>query len=224
MDDLLLAGATGLVGREVARLWVAESFDHGGTLHQLVRRAGSAATGAGLAEVIATDFARLPALPRAAAAICCLGTTIKTAGSAAAFRAVDFDAVIAFARAARAAGVQCFAVVSALGADARSRNLYSRTKGELELALREVGFQRLVIARPSLLVGHRTALNQPPRAGEQVAIALTRPLAWAIPAAWRPIDATVVARALLRAATGAAVHTGSGVLDNTRLKREGRRS
>ena len=105
----LLAGASGLIGRELARQW-----DGPGLLHLLVRRPleirGVAAP---LQRVHLLDFAALPALPRAVEAYCCLGTTIKAAGSQAAFRAVDFDAVLAFARAAQSAGVQRFAVVSA---------------------------------------------------------------------------------------------------------------
>ena len=145
------------------------------------------------------DFAALPALPRAVEAYCCLGTTIKAAGSQAAFRAVDFDAVLAFARAAQSAGVQRFAVVSALGASPRSPGFYNRVKGEMEEALAGLGFASLVIARPSLLAGDRSALGQPARPGERLALALTAPLAPLIPKTWRPIAAATVARALRRA-------------------------
>jgi uncharacterized protein YbjT (DUF2867 family) len=138
-------------------------------------------------------------LPAADAAACALGTTIKAAGSQPAFRAVDFDAVLAFARAAREAGVARFAVVSALGASARSGNFYSRTKGEMEDALARLGFTSLVIARPSLLSGARRALGQPPRPAEDIAIAATRPFLPFIPLPWRPIAAATVARAMLAA-------------------------
>jgi uncharacterized protein YbjT (DUF2867 family) len=187
----LLAGGSGLVGRELAGLWPGP-----GTLHLLLR---SALPAGQHQQVHLVDFKALPALPPAHDAYCCLGTTLKVAGSPAAFRAVDLDAVLAFAQAAQTAGVQRFAVVSALGADPGSRQLYNRTKGEMEQALRELGFERLVIARPSLLTGERTALGQPPRAAEALALALTRPLAPLIPRAWRPIAARTVARALLRA-------------------------
>lgn len=193
--DALLAGATGLVGCEIGRLWPGP-----GTLHSLVRRATPSGPGR---QVHVVDFAALPALPHAGTAFCALGTTIKTAGSQAAFRAVDFDAVLAFAVAAKAAGVSRFAVVSALGADARSGTFYSRVKGEAEAALSELGFRSLLIARPSLLVGDREALGQPARRGETLAFALTRPLAPLIPAVWRPIAAATVAQALLRAAADA---------------------
>jgi uncharacterized protein YbjT (DUF2867 family) len=188
----LLAGATGLIGRELARHWRGS-----GRLHLLVRKPPTAVAPQHNVHVV--DFAALPPLPKADEAYCALGTTIKVAGSKEAFRAVDFDAVLAFARGARAAGVKRFAVVSALGADARSAGFYNRVKGEMEAALAELGFASLVIARPSLLAGDRAALGQPARGGEALALALTRPLAGLIPKAWRPIEAAVVARALLRA-------------------------
>jgi uncharacterized protein YbjT (DUF2867 family) len=188
----LLAGSTGLIGRELAAQWAGP-----GVLHLLVRR--PLPDPGALRRVQVVDFAALPALPAADAAYCCLGTTIKAAGSRAAFRGVDFDAVLAFARAARAAGVRRYAVVSALGASPSAGGFYSRVKGEMEAALAAVGFPSLVIVRPSLLTGDRAALGQPPRSGEQLALALTAPLARLIPKAWRPIAAATVARAMLRA-------------------------
>lgn len=192
MRPALLAGATGLVGRAIRAQWPGPQ-----PLHLLVRRDLPPSLPGQRVHVV--DFAALPPLPHAEWAFCGLGTTIKAAGSQAAFRAVDFDAVLAFARACRSAGVKRFGVVSALGADAASANFYSRVKGEMERALAEVGFASIVIARPSLLTGDRAALGQPARFGEALAVALTRPIAGLIPKAWRPIDAARVARALLRA-------------------------
>ncbi len=195
MNDALLAGATGLTGHELAALWAA-AVPSPATLHLLVRRALPAGA---RQKVHVVDFQQLPVLPAASSAYCCLGTTIKVAGSQAAFRAVDHTAVLAFARAARAAGVQRFAVVSALGASPRAVSFYSRVKGEMEADLATLGFASLVIARPSLLAGKRSALTQAPRLGEQLALAFTAPLTPFIPKAWRPIEAATVARALLRA-------------------------
>jgi uncharacterized protein YbjT (DUF2867 family) len=170
-------------------------------------------------QVHVVDFSALPALPASDAALCALGTTIKTAGSQAAFRAVDFDAVLAFAQAAKAAGVQRFAVVSALGASASSSNFYSRVKGEMETALTALGFESLLIARPSLLTGNREALGQPRRNLEHLAMQLSAPLSALVPAAWRPIEASTVARALLRAL--AQPQRGVQVLDNAALHSQG---
>jgi uncharacterized protein YbjT (DUF2867 family) len=89
------------------------------------------------------------------AAVCSLGTTIRQAGSQEAFREVDFDAVLAFARTAKAAQAQRFVVVSSAGADPKSKNFYLRTKGEMEEALAGVGFASLDILQPSLLLGWR---------------------------------------------------------------------
>jgi uncharacterized protein YbjT (DUF2867 family) len=118
------------------------------------------------------------------------------AGSQQAFRAVDFDAVLNVARAARAAGARSCAGVSALGADAGSKVFYNRVKGEAEQALRALGFARLVLARPSLLSGDRATLGQPGRRGESWALRLSLPLSPLIPARWRPIAAERVARAM----------------------------
>ena len=193
--NLLLAGATGLVGREFTRQW------HGpGTLHLLVRRPMPAP--GPLQRVWVVDFANLPAppaLPAADAAVCTLGTTIAVAGSQAAFRAVDFDAVLNFARAARAAGARRLAVVSSLGADRHSGNFYSRTKGEMEFAVAALGFESVVIARPSLLTGDRASLGQPLRVSEKLVRWLVAPLSPLLPSAWKPIAASTVARALLLA-------------------------
>ncbi len=128
-----------------------------------------------------------------------LGTTIKVAGSEAAFRAVDFDLVVAIARAARAAGASRLGVVSALGADATSLVFYNRVKGEMEAAVRSLGYQSVVIARPSLLLGDRAALGQPTRRGEVWAARLLGPVLPFVPAAMRPIDAASVAAALIAA-------------------------
>lgn len=204
----LLAGATGLVGREIARQWP-------GPLHLVVRREVPAPRADAAVQVM--NFAALDALPEAAVAFCALGTTIKAAGSQAAFRAVDFDAVLAFARACRAAGVTRFAVVSALGASARSANFYSRVKGEAEDALRSVGFERLVIARPSLLLGDRAALGQPPRPGERWGARVAGWLGPLLPASVRPIAAATVARALV--ATLPEAPRGVSVLDSAALQR-----
>jgi uncharacterized protein YbjT (DUF2867 family) len=208
---VLVAGATGLVGRALVQQLVARPGHE--PVHLMVRRPHEQVPRGAIAHVV--DFARLPVLPPAREAYCALGSTIRAAGSQAAFRAVDHDAVLAFAEAARAAGVRRFAVVSALGAHARSRNFYGRVKGETEADLRRLGFEMLVVARPSLLAGDRSALDQAPRLGERLALAIAQPLSALIPTALRPIPAETVARALIAALH----HLGPGVhvLDSARL-------
>lgn len=95
---------------------------------------------------------------------------MRAAGSEAAFRAVDFDAVVAFAAAARRAGARHMLSVSSVGADAQSRNFYLRIKGEMERALEALGFDRLDIFRPGLLRGERGSDR---RLGERLGIALS---------------------------------------------------
>ena len=143
---LLLAGGTGLIGKAVLAL--AQSTQ----TH--VVAVGRRPTGMAAVDVVA-NFTDLPALPAASAAICTLGTTIQAAGSRDAFREVDFDAVIAFATAAKAAGVSHFLTVTAVGANSRSSVFYSRVKGEVERDLASMNFDRLDIMRPGLLLGDR---------------------------------------------------------------------
>ncbi len=152
------------------------------------------------------DFARLPALPAAGALFLALGTTIKVAGSQEAFRAVDYEANLAVAQAARAQGCTRVGLVSAMGASAKSGLFYNRVKGELEDALAALGFGTLAIARPSFLVGDREALGQPVRGGEGLALSVTRWLRPIIPRNLQSINASDVARALLTAVPSASGH------------------
>ena len=124
---------------------------------------------------------------------------LKLAGSEAAFRQVDFAFVVNTARAARAAGATRLAVVSALGADTKSRVFYNRVKGEMEAAIAQLGYESIVIAQPSLLLGDRAALGQPVRRREMWAAGLLGPMSWMVPKGVRPIHARVVASALLTA-------------------------
>ncbi len=161
---VLLIGATGLVGSMVADRLVARGHE----VHALVRRP----TGRGWHEHVApaSEWPSIVAgIGACDAAISCLGTTWRKAGSEEAFRAVDHDAVLAFARAAGAVGIGRFLSVSSVGADAGSRNFYLRTKGQTDEALGAIGFTSLDIFRPGLLLGHRGSDRRP---GERVAIML----------------------------------------------------
>lgn len=190
---VILAGATGLVGREILKGLLAD--DSVGRVHALGRRPPQEQHPK--LDFLAVDFSALPPLPPASELYLALGTTIKAAGSQAAFRAVDFDANLNVARAALHAGAQRAGIVSAMGADARSPIFYNRVKGELEDALALLGFEGLVIARPSFLVGDRAALGQPVRSGEGLALKLGTLLRPLIPANYRPVNASAVARSLL---------------------------
>lgn len=192
----LLAGATGLVGRALLSLLIASKHYH--SVHVLLRRTPLDIKANAKLKLHQTDFARLPAaFPTVDDVFIALGTTIKVAGSEAAFRQVDFDFVVKIARAARAAGATRLAVVSALGADPTSRIFYSRVKGEMEIAIMQIGYATVAIAQPSMLLGDRAALGQAQRNSEVWAARLLAPLGWITPKSVRPIPAGAVASALL---------------------------
>jgi uncharacterized protein YbjT (DUF2867 family) len=173
---------------------------HNRSVHVLLRRATPDIKASAKLKIHQVDFARLPAtFPTVDDVFIALGTTIKIAGSEAAFRQVDLDFVVNVARAARAAGATRLAVVSALGADPTSRIFYNRVKGEMEIAVMQIGYESVVIAQPSLLLGDRAALGQPPRSAEIWAGWLLAPLGWIMPKGVRPIPARAVASALLAA-------------------------
>ena len=146
--NLLIAGGTGLVGRA----FITQANQLPITLTTVGRRV----TGNAPNELV-VDFAALPTLPAADTAVCTLGTTIADAGSKEAFKAIDFDAVVAFANAARQAGVGHFLIVTAIGADPRASAFYARIKGAVESELGGIGFERLDILQPGLLLGRREA-------------------------------------------------------------------
>ena len=127
---------------------------------------------------------------------CCLGTTIRTAGSQDAFRRVDHDYVLALGEWARAAGAHRMVVVSALGADPKSTVFYNRVKGETERDLQALGLSSLVFVRPSLLLGKREEL----RVGERLAQLAAGPVRGLLPQRIRPILAADVAQAMIDAA------------------------
>ena len=194
----LLAGATGLVGRALLSMLLASKYYR--SVHVLLRRTPPDIKASPKLKIHQVDFARLPAaLPTVDDVFIALGTTIKVAGSEAAFRQVDLDFVVNIARAARAAGATRLAVVSALGADAKSRVFYNRVKGEMQVAIAQLGYESVVIAQPSMLLGDRVALGQPARSGEVWAARLLGPLGWIVPKGVRPIPARTVASALLAA-------------------------
>jgi uncharacterized protein YbjT (DUF2867 family) len=216
----LLAGATGLVGRALFdRLLAADRQQRVVVLArkplpatiarhpQLTVLVGDMATLVGEAGAIGDVYIAL-------------GTTIKVAGSEAAFRAVDLDLVVAIAQAARAVGARRLAVVSALGADRQSRVFYNRVKGEMEEAVAGLGYDSVVLARPSLLLGDRESLGQPTRPGEVWAARLLGPLLPVVPAGVRPITAAVVAAAMVAALDHA--EPGTRVLSSADLQRLGR--
>lgn len=162
---------------------------------------------------IITDFKDLDALRaqvKGDVIFCCLGTTINTAGSEKAFRAVDFDLVRWAAVAASENKVPKFLVISSVGANADSKNFYLRTKGEMEKAVTALNFDQCVVLRPSMLLGSRKEY----RFGESIGKVIMRLFAFLVPARYKAIPARQVAKAMLRLADEGKF---SGVMENEAL-------
>ncbi|PBS14198.1 NAD-dependent dehydratase [Lysobacteraceae bacterium NML93-0792] len=191
---LILAGATGLVGRHV----LARALADPRVTHVVAPTRRPLPAHPNL-DAPLVDFDALPADAawwRADAVICALGTTMKTAGSRDAFRRVDHDYPLAIADLARRHGTPVYVLNSAMGADAQSRVFYNRVKGELESALRTRGFASLTLVRPGLIGGDRDER----RLGETLATHLLRTLHPLLPRKWRINPAERIADALLDAA------------------------
>jgi len=192
----LLLGATGLVGGHV----LDELLNDGAyTRVTLLARRPVARMHSKLDQRTA-DFDRLREHAISFAVddvFCCLGTTIRTAGSQQAFRRVDHDYVVDAARLAAEHGARRYLLVSAAGADAGSRIFYNRVKGEAEDAMRGLPLEAVVILRPSLLLGERAEH----RSGEAFAQRVMPALDWMLVGPlrrYRSIHASTVARAMVR--------------------------
>ena len=194
MKTLMLVGATGLVGQHVLRLaladtrvaWVAAPTRRPLPPHAKLKNP-------------VVDFDHLPADVnwwQTDAVVCALGTTMAKAGSKEAFRRVDLELPLQVAKLSFRHGAQSFALNSALGADADSRVFYSRTKGELEQALRAMKFPSLTLVRPGLLDG----IRQENRPAERVAIWVSKTLGSLLPRRYRVVPAQRVAHHLLESA------------------------
>lgn len=208
-QHILIAGATGLTGEHLLDRLLSEP-----TVSRVLAPTRRPLAAHPHLENPVGDLATLlPTLSgEVDTAFCCLGTTIKQAGSQEAFRAVDHDLVLEFARRARELGARHLVVISALGANPQSSVFYNRVKGETEEALKAMGWPQLTIARPSLLLGTRHDF----RLGERLAAPLLR---W-LPGKYRGIDACALARALWRLALEE--QNGIRVIESSDLRRLGR--
>jgi uncharacterized protein YbjT (DUF2867 family) len=188
-----------LVGGHLLQILATDP--HYGQVTSLMRRTASTPPGV---IVKLVDFEGLEQLSLTGVddAFCCLGTTRRAAGSAAAFRRVDLDYVVSFARVAKSAGATRFMLVSSLGASCRSRFLYTRTKGECEAAVQTIGFSTVVILRPSFLMGQR----HEQRAFEDAVLRVaqtTKAVFFGPLRRYAPVEALTVARTLVQAAVSA---------------------
>jgi uncharacterized protein YbjT (DUF2867 family) len=212
MTTLLISGASGLVGK--IALWAALDDPRVNRVLSLGRRP-LPIQHPKLEQRIVDFAAALPPLEPVDAAICALGTTIRAAGSQAAFRAVDHDAVLSFAAAARQAGAQRFAIITSVGADAASGNFYLSVKGQTERDLAALGIPILAILRPGLILGPRASRRPMERLAQIISpaidLALQGPLR-----RYRSIAAKQVGHALLQMALTA---EQSAVLEHDAIKR-----
>ncbi len=215
---VLLAGATGLVGRALLHQLLADPMV--GEVRALTRRAlsrsellgrGGHPPGDERLQVCEIDFERLDRhteLFEVDWVCCAMGTTLRKAGSRAAFRQVDFDYPFQMAQLARAHGARQLLLVSAMGADADSRVFYNRVKGELEDALSELDYESVCVAQPSLLAGERGEF----RLAERLGLAL----GFLMPERFKPVQAAQVAAGLLAVARDE--RPGWHVLSNALLR------
>lgn len=201
MARLFIAGATGLVGGHALALALADAR----VTHVIAPTRRPLAMHPKLVNPIVSSLD----LPLDAdgwhvdGAICALGTTRARAGSAAAFHAIDHDYALMIATAVRRGGAGRFALTSSMGADAQSRLLYPRTKGQLEQAVRGLGFASLTLVRPGLLGGSRSEMRVLERIAG-IALRIAKPI---LPAAARISPAHVVAAILVDAAIAGAEGT-----------------
>lgn len=189
----LLVGATGLIGSQVlTRLLHAPYYSK----VIVLTRSELPVKNTKLAEII-FDFDH-PDVSQIVAddVFCCLGTTIKKAGSQEAFRKVDFDYSLRIAKLAKLNGANKFLIVTAMGADSKSSIFYNRVKGEVEDELKELHYNSLHILRPSLLLGERKESRLGERVGEIFASVL-KPVMLGPLKKYRAIDSAKVANAMI---------------------------
>jgi uncharacterized protein YbjT (DUF2867 family) len=207
---LMLVGSTGAVGQEVLRLALADA-----RVIRIIAPTRRPLPPHPKLENPVVDFSAIPEDSpwwSVDAVVCTLGTTIKVAGSQAAFASIDRDLPLQVARLAQAAGATRFALNSSLGASL-SGNFYLRTKAEAEQGIRDLRYQRFTIVRPSLIDAKRTEPRLAERAGLLVE-ALLRPL---IPRHYRAVKAESIARALIEGVMG--TDTGEQIIESEKLQK-----
>ncbi len=199
--QLILLGATGLTGSSVLKYAIEDE-----RVDKIIcyLRKPSGLSSPKLKEVILSndDFLELQQLEQADAVVCCLGTTIKKAGSKEAFKRVDVEIPIHFAGIAKKEGVTTFVVQSSLGAGRGASGFYLKCKTELEKSLSELNFNSLCIVRPSLLLGNRDEFRFGEKLGEFF-LSLINPILKGRFKKYKAVKAKNVARIMLDKALAA---------------------
>lgn len=209
---LLLVGASGAVGREVLTAALADA-----RIGKIIAPTRRPLTPYSKLQNPVINFEHVPDSAhwwRVDAVICTLGSTIKAAGSQAAFAAIDRDLPIQIGQLARQQGATCYALNSALGAGLK-RNFYLRTKAQAEAGIRALGYPSYIIVRPSLI----DAARENRRNGEVLGVAIGRFLKPLIPHRYRPVKAERIAHALLEATLAAQIATtGERIIESEHLQ------
>jgi len=198
MAKSLVVGATGLVGSHVLKqlALVEES-----PIAVLRRTPNDLPDNVLTIEVDFEDLLTSGDLPHCDHLYLCLGTTIKVAGNQEAFKKVDFDYCLGIAQMAAKSGASVISLVSSVGANAKSKNFYLRTKGQLEEAIKLLNFSRINIYRPGLLIGDRQETRTAEKAGELLS-KLIDPLLVGSLSKYRSVKGEVLAQTMVRQAKG----------------------
>lgn len=187
-QNALIIGSTGLIGGHLCHdLFKDSNYEK----VCAINRRPSGYNDPKFTEYI-VDFNGLEGLggfPKIDHAFCCLGTTMKKAGSKDAFYQVDFDYVLSFGKLAKILGCPTFVLVSSMGADSSSSIFYNQVKGEIEEAIQAIGFETVHIVRPSLLLGNRGES----RLGESIGQLVAKTFSFLIPKNYQAIEAEDVA-------------------------------
>jgi len=188
----LLAGSTGLIGNQLLELLLN---DKRYSIVIAISRKPLSISNPKLSNLICElrDLSAHSNQLKADDVFCCLGTTIKKAKSKEAFRAVDLEAPLLLAKISKEQGAKKFVLVSSLGANKNSGIFYNQVKGEVEEAIKQVGFDAFHILRPSLLLGQR----QEERTGEDAAKFFYKTLGFLVPKKYQAIESIKVAQAML---------------------------
>ena len=202
-----LAGGTGLIGSFLTQFLEEDSeFE---SIQFLSRRKVD------LSEKFqVVELSEISKLTEINVGFCALGTTMASAGSKEAFYKVDHDLVLEFAKSCKQAGAKTFVLVSSVGANSKTSNFYLKVKGEAEKAVEEIGFDRLVILQPSMLLGPRKEYRLGELIGKKVMCAID-PLMFGPMDKYRGINAASVAKAMINTVDG----SGIDVLENAAIRK-----
>lgn len=191
MKTALIAGSTGLIGSQLLQL-LLES-DRYNKVIAITRHDIPVHPKLSQIKIAFDDIGEKSTILKADDVFCCLGTTMKKAGSKEKFYQVDFYYPLLLAKISRAEGARQFLLVSALGADRKSSIYYNHVKGEIEEAVKEIDFEAVHIFQPSLLLGPR----REKRFGEDIGKFLSKVFGFLIPSKYKPIESIKIARAML---------------------------